>query len=90
MYISCMELLGDTLQIRHESMTMGISTCARVAMLGLAKPITPPCKVYFTKRLRLEVCFDPWHGTPDVFLFCRQLPWSWQLRFSIVDQTKRR
>ncbi len=33
-----MELLGDTLQIRHESMTMGISTCARVAMLGLAPP----------------------------------------------------
>ena len=37
-----MDLLGDTLQIRHESMTMGISTCACVAMLGLVKPITPP------------------------------------------------
>ena len=51
MYISCMELLGDTLLIRHESMTMGISTCARVAMLGLAKTVPPPpsCKVYFTK-----------------------------------------
>ena len=46
-----MELLGDTLLIRHESMTMGISTCARVAMLGLAKTVPPPpsCKVYFTK-----------------------------------------
>ena len=47
MYISCMELLGDTLLIRHESMTMGISTCARVAMLGLAKTVTPPPLVKF-------------------------------------------